>query len=314
MAQPPPSSAKPVTPAHASVWRDTRPCPRKIARWLVVHGGLIVALVGFAPAWRWDGLLWLAGSVYVTMGLGVSVGLHRGVVHQSFAMSAGLRAALLYASTLPAIGGPITLARMHRSRDVFQKQPVCPHFFGYRLDPARSYLMQMFCAYTGPQPEDDAATAALEADPWARLLEQTWPLQQAVFALAVWALGGWSAVFWAVLVRVVLCQNMVWWVNYAAHTRGALDYPQPGCAEQGRNHPVWGVLSFGEGWHNNHHAFPRSARMGLRWWQVDLGYASVCVLEALGLVWDVQRATPALEEVSAGVEEATGGGEAGAQK
>ncbi len=97
--------------------------------------------------------------------------------------------------------------------------------------------------------------------------------------------GGWSFLVWGVLVRLVFGWHCTFLVNSAAHKFG---YQTHEARDESRN--CWWVvlLAWGEGWHNNHHAFPRSARHGLRWWELDANYLAISVLQALGLVWDVR--------------------------
>ncbi len=105
------------------------------------------------------------------------------------------------------------------------------------------------------------------------------------------ALGGWSGLLWGGLVRVFLSHHVTWSVNSVCHMFGKRAFETP---DQSRNVWVVGLLAAGEGWHNNHHAFPRSAFHGLRWWQVDLSGYLIWALERLRLAREVYRVPPAL--------------------
>jgi stearoyl-CoA desaturase (Delta-9 desaturase) len=93
------------------------------------------------------------------------------------------------------------------------------------------------------------------------------------------------------LVRIFLTHHVTWSVNSVCHTFGKRAFETP---DRSRNEWLVGLLAFGEGWHNNHHAFPRSAFHGLHWWQVDLSSYVIWTLERLGLIKEVYRVTPAM--------------------
>src|SRR4029453_5932823 len=99
-----------------------------------------------------------------------------------------------------------------------------------------------------------------------------------------WA-GVWTGVIWGGLVRVFLVHHVTWSVNSACHLWGMRPYQSD---DLSRNNFVFGVLALGEGWHNTHHAFPSSARHGLRWWQIDASYGFIRALALLRLAWDVR--------------------------
>ncbi len=99
-------------------------------------------------------------------------------------------------------------------------------------------------------------------------------------------LGGWTGVLWGGLVRMFLTHHVTWSVNSICHIFGARMFDTP---DRSKNNWLVGLLAFGEGWHNNHHAFPRSAFHGLRWWQFDLSAYIIRGLEQLGLIWNVWR-------------------------
>ena len=97
--------------------------------------------------------------------------------------------------------------------------------------------------------------------------------------------GALLGLVWGGLVRIFLVHHVTWSVNSVCHLWGRQPFPG---RDQSRNNFLFGVLAFGEGWHNNHHAFPTSARHGLRWWQVDVSYWVIRALALLGLAWKVR--------------------------
>jgi stearoyl-CoA desaturase (delta-9 desaturase) len=90
---------------------------------------------------------------------------------------------------------------------------------------------------------------------------------------------------WGGLVRVFLVHHTTWSINSICHLWGTRPYET---RDRSRNNLLFGVLALGEGWHNNHHAFPTSARHGLRWYELDLSYLIICVLKWMGLAWRVR--------------------------
>jgi stearoyl-CoA desaturase (delta-9 desaturase) len=104
----------------------------------------------------------------------------------------------------------------------------------------------------------------------------------------VWACFGLDVAVVCVPVRVLVSVIGHWYIGFEAHKDGGVRYVLDGSAEIGRNLPLLGIVSFGEGFHNNHHANPSSARMGEGKYELDLGWYLVLALERLGLVWDVQ--------------------------
>jgi stearoyl-CoA desaturase (delta-9 desaturase) len=119
------------------------------------------------------------------------------------------------------------------------------------------------------------------------------------FAITARWQAGLTAILWAGLVRIFLVHHTTWSINSVCHLFGTRPY---NTSDQSRNNVVCAVLTFGEGWHNNHHAFPASASLGLRWWQVDFGFFVIRILKAFGWVWDVRL--PSREQIANHIESA----------
>ncbi len=261
--------------------------------WLSAHLAVWAAF-GFDTATPGALAVFVLLSV-VTLCLGHSVGLHRGLIHRAYRTSRGLERALVYLGVLAGMGGPRGMMRMHTLRDVWQSSPSAPDYYRYDHGPLTDHIWYVHCEHPGGSPDDPAVRHAMEhdaelaADPFFRRLERWWRWQQLPLAIALFALGGFGWVVWGVCARVAVAILGHWVVNYHVHTTGYRSHHIGGVCEQGYNSLIFGAISFGEGWHNNHHASPRSARMGQRWWELDLGYACVWTLERLGLVWDVRR-------------------------
>jgi fatty-acid desaturase len=218
--------------------------------------------------------------------LGHTVGLHRGVLHGSYRSGKWLRAALVWVFVLTGMGGPLRWIAVHNQRDVWQNRAWAPDWFRYDHGPFLDAWWNLNTAYDEPV---DYLRADLAADPWLRVLDRTWFLHVGASFGALWALGGADHLLIGGFLRVAVGIVMHWYVGYEAHARGEVRFPIAGAVETGRNRWLLGVLSLGEGFHNNHHARPSSARIGLLPHEIDAGWLLIRAFEALGLVWDVKR-------------------------
>ena len=251
-------------------------------------GMAVPGLVAGIPALTSTTLVVSLAVAFVTLCVGHSVGLHRGVIHRTFQAHAAVRGVLVYLFVLGGLGGPVSWARLHAVRDYWQNRADCPRYFAYGHSIARDFVWNLHLRF---EPADDRADARLLPDilrdPWLRFLERTWPAHVAALALVILVGFGPGAVAVCVCARTAAGIVGHWFVGYAAHAWGERRFVVPGAKESGTNVWLLGVLSFGEGFHNNHHAFPRSARMGMRRRELDLGWAVVWGLERLRLVRDV---------------------------
>ena len=227
------------------------------------------------------------GLAVVTLCAGHSVGLHRGVIHRSYQTSRFLRGALAYLFVLTGIGGPVSWIRLHFVRDHYQNAAECPRYFRYDHSLLRDYFWNLHLRFVPRDPSVYGIPTSDEDDPWLVFLERTWPAHVVGLGLLLWLLCGPSVALVCVPLRVTVSVLGHWLIGFVAHKYGEVRYELDGSAESGRNLLVLGALSFGEGFHNNHHANPRSARMGEAWYELDLGWCLVLGLERLGLVHDV---------------------------
>jgi stearoyl-CoA desaturase (delta-9 desaturase) len=267
-------------------WGDTSLNRSKVLRWALIHAG---ALVGGTLFFSWSAVAVASGLLAVTMCLGVSVGIHRGLIHRSFQTSRPVEAVLAVLGSLAGLGGVLGMSRMHHLRDYHQNQPACPPYFGYR----RGFLAAMACALFFDYHSPDTSVY-LPVDPRVAerplflFLERAGLWLQVPLGLALYAAGGPAFVAWGLCVRLALTQDGFWAIHCVSHVSGAQPYTLNGAAEQGRNTGWLALLSMGESWHNTHHAYPSSAQMGVGWRQPDPGFWAVRALEVLRLVWDVK--------------------------
>jgi fatty-acid desaturase len=226
---------------------------------------------------------------FVTLCIGHSVGLHRGVIHRTYRAHPIVRGALVYLAVLAGLGGPLSWIRIHAVRDYWQNRADCPRYFAYGHSIARDFVWNLHLRF---EPADDRANARLPAgvlrDPWLGFLEQTWPAHVVVLALGLLAALGPAGVAVCLCARTAAGIVGHWFVGYAAHAWGERRFVVEGATESGTNVWLLGVLAFGEGFHNNHHAYPGSARMGIRRRELDLGWVVIRALEQLRLVHDVR--------------------------
>jgi sn-1 stearoyl-lipid 9-desaturase len=271
---------------HELVWS----APRSL--FLTIN--MIIAAWWGVDTASWGALAALIGLSLATLCLGHSVAMHRGLIHQSFTSPRWLMRAMVYLGTLTGIGGPIALVRMHELRDYWQNKLAAPSYYTYAHGLVRDYLWYLHIDYRPADPEhayDPPIFPRVKDDPFYQWLQRTWMLQQLPLALLLYLVGGWGFVVWGVCGRVSISIVGHWLVNFIAHRHGYRSFTLAGSGEHGRNSMIFGALSMGEGWHNNHHAYPGSARMGLTWWELDPGYWVILIMERFGLARDIK--TPA---------------------
>lgn len=232
-----------------------------------------------------DGILFLV--CYTINGVGISLGYHRLLSHRSFDCPRWVRRTLAVMGATALEGGPIAWVGIHRRHhEVPDHAGVDPHspkdgfwhaHMGWIFENFEEVGLENY--RRAPDLEEDPFIHRLNEEPYAHV---PW----LVLALLCTAVGGLSALLWAVLFRTVFAWHITWCINSVCHVLGSKPHP---ISDTSGN--VWWMAlpTFGEAWHNNHHAFPRYAYFGHHWWQVDpAGYVLWC-LERTGLAWNVIR-------------------------
>jgi stearoyl-CoA desaturase (delta-9 desaturase) len=269
---------------------DVRPNSLRRKVEVVLHvfvppiGVLLAVRLLWERATSWGDIALLA-ALYVPVFMGMSVGYHRYLTHRSFKTYPAVKALLLVLGSMALQGHPILWVANHRKH----------HALSDRDGDIHSPVDGFFHAHLGWMMKGYAADHRIYArdlhqDPLVVWISRQYVLW-ALLTLAIpLMLGGWSGLLWGGFVRVFLVHHVTFSVASICHTFGTRPY-----RTRDRSGNVWlmGVLALGEGWHNNHHAFPRSAVHGLEWWQFDLSGLAIRLMERLGLVWDVQRTRPA---------------------
>lgn len=227
--------------------------------------------------------------IHTLASMGITVGYHRMLTHQGFIAPAWLRTTILICGAMAFEGTPAQWAATHIKHHAHSDEEGDPH------SPLEGFWhahMGWLFAHTN-FPEVRTYAPHLLADPVVLFVSRTTPLWMALSLLIPFLLGGWTGFVWAGLVRVFCTTHITWSVNSVCHTFGKREFET---TDASRNHWLIGLLAYGEGWHNNHHAFPRNAFHGMRWWQVDLSGLFIHFCEYCGLITQVQRVTPEAAE------------------
>lgn len=251
-----------------------------VAWFTAIHAGALLAPWAFS--WRGAGvallLWWLCASI------GICLTYHRLLTHRGFRVPRPVEYLGTLAGMLASEGGAISWVAMHRLHHARSDRR------GEDLHTPKDGFLWSHVGWVLCRDWFDRAALQrryapeLLADPVHRVLERVHWLPNLALAAALYAWGGWPLVVWGVFVRLVLTLHGTWLVNSATHTWG---YRTWRTKDDSRN--LWwvGLVAWGEGWHNTHHAFQRSARHGFGW-ELDMTWLAIRVLAALGLVRDVQ--------------------------
>jgi fatty-acid desaturase len=252
----------------------------------------LVALAALSPFFfSWSAVAVSLVLVYVTGGIGICLGYHRLLTHRSLRVPQLLEHIIVTCGALALQGGPITWVATHRTHHLYSDTERDPHnarrgFFWshvgwlFRYNPARLTRAQEW-----------RSARDIASDPYYRFLEWASPLLQVALAGVLFAFGGLSWVVWGVFARLVLTYHVTWLVNSAAHLTG---YRRYATADLSTNCWWVALLASGEGWHNNHHTFPFSARHGLRWYEFDATWVAIQLLAVARLAKDVRTPSPAM--------------------
>ncbi|GLQ34313.1 delta-9 desaturase [Amylibacter marinus] len=233
-------------------------------------------------------ILWCLGLTAITICMGHSVGMHRLLIHRSFHTYKLIEYILVWLGALVGMAGPIGMIRAHDMRDWHQRQVDCPQHPAHNTGFWRDAWWQLCCEFQLRNSPDILIEPEVNEDILYRLLERSWMLQQLPIALISYAIGGWAWVLWGCCARISISLIGHWMIGHYAHKQGQQTWRIAGLSVQGFNINGFGLLTFGEAWHGNHHAFPHSAKLGLDDGQSDLGFQFIRLLEKSGLAWGIQ--------------------------
>lgn len=269
---------------------------------LVPPAATILAMVGL---WRYG---WFDATSFVVMfglwllsELGVTIGFHRLMSHRSFETYRWVRLFWMMAGAMSVEGSPLVWCAVHRKHHARSDKlgdPHSPHLHGSGFWGA---VRGFWHAHTGwlftghwSYPNLERYVPDLLKDRWLVSVDKFYylcVLGSLLLPAAIVGLisGTWKGallgLLWGGVVRTFIGHHVTWSINSFTHLFGSRDYDS---GDESRNNFICGVLAQGEGWHNNHHAFPTSARHGLEWWQFDMSWYVIRTMELLGLAWNVQ--------------------------
>jgi stearoyl-CoA desaturase (Delta-9 desaturase) len=259
----------------------------------LIHRAIILLLVALplAGVVLAIGLLWqravgwrdvaLLLGLYIPVSMGITIGFHRYLTHRGFRAHPAVKATLLVLGSMAVEGSAVAWAASHRKHHALADQQGDPH------SPADGFWhAHVGWLFEGLTADQMTYARDLRGDRMVMWISRLFPVWVILTFAIPFALGGWSGLLWGGLVRIFLTHHVTWSVNSVCHTFGNRPFQT---TDRSRNQWLVGLLALGEGWHNNHHAFPRSALHGLRWWQFDLSGLTIRLLARLRLISHVQR-------------------------
>ncbi len=250
----------------------------------LLHIGAIAALFFFS----WRNLAITVALYWFATGLGISMGYHRLHTHRSYQVPRWLEYLFAVCGTLTLEGGPLFWVAIHRIHHQNSDQPGDPHsprdgawwsHVGWILFGETNHNNTRSMARYTPDLAKHGFYVWLNNYHWVPLV---------VLTALMWAVGGFPLVLWTICVRVVFGLHATWLVNSATHMWGARRFAT---RDDSRNTWWVALITFGEGWHNNHHAHPTSARHGLAWYEFDPSWLQIKLLKAFGLAKRIHVAT-----------------------
>ncbi|HEX5708520.1 MAG TPA: fatty acid desaturase [Pyrinomonadaceae bacterium] len=245
------------------------------------HAASIAALFMFS----WQGLVALVALWWVSGSLGIGMGFHRLLTHRGYKTPKWVEYSLTVCGLLTLEGGAINWVATHRIHHAHTEGPEDPH-----TPRDGKWWAHMGWILTGTGQQYDRATLQryapdLMRDPVHVFLNRWFYAPVVVSGILLFALGGWSVLLWGLFLRTTLGLHATWLVNSATHLWGRRRFETD---DDSRNSWWVALLTFGEGWHNNHHAHPTSARHGLRWYEIDLNWYGIRALQILGLAKSIK--------------------------
>jgi fatty-acid desaturase len=259
---------------------------------LWISGMTLTALVTGPVFFTLGALVLFLCTTAITVCLGHSLGMHRRLIHRSYDCPLWLERLFVYFGTLVGMAGPHGMIRQHDIRDWAQRKPNCHPYLAHASSMLLDGFWQLHCELKLAHPPQLIIEQRVRDDPFYRFIERTWMAQQLPWALLFFALGGMPWLVWGIAARIAVSVTGHWLVGFFAHNQGPRSWHIEGAGVQGYNVPYCGLITMGEAWHNNHHAFPGSAQLGVGEDEVDPGWWVLQALEHFGLIWNVK--TPAM--------------------
>ncbi|HEV2764761.1 MAG TPA: fatty acid desaturase [Pyrinomonadaceae bacterium] len=249
---------------------------------VVFHAGAVAALF----FWSWQALIVTLALWWVSGSLGIGMGYHRLLTHRGYKTPKVVEYFLTLCGALALEGGAINWVVTHRIHHAHTEEPgVDPH-----TPRDGKWWAHIGWILVGTAQQHDEATLQRYAPDLMKdrvhvFLNRFYYVPQILVGVALFAVGGWGLMLWGTFLRVTVGLHATWLVNSATHTWGRRRFETD---DDSTNNWLVALLTFGEGWHNNHHAHPTSARHGLRWYEVDMNWWGIRTLQALGLAKEIK--------------------------
>ena len=240
---------------------------------------------------RWDTAMLFVIKTSAVLLFGHSVGMHRRLIHNSFECPLWLEYFLVYTGVLVGLGGPYTMIRTHDMRDWAQRKPKCHDYFAHRRNPLQDAFWQMHCDVKLDHPPQIIPEPRIADSRFYHFIEKHWIAVHLPWVVLFYYFGGMAWVIWGVCAQIATTITGHWLIGHIAHRDEAEDWYVRGAGVQGYNVKFCGLISMGECWHNNHHAFPGSAQIGIYKGQADPGWWLIQSFETLGLAWNIKKHT-----------------------
>lgn len=274
---------------------------RVVTGFVIIGPLLALAAIPFF-VWGW-GFSWidlgLLVGMYLVTAFGITVGYHRLFTHRSFETFGWIKGVQGVMGSMAVQGSLFTWVadhRKHHQHSDLEGDPHSPHLHGQGVWGViqGAWHSHVGWLFNKGVPNHERYIKDLSKSKLLTAVDKLFPVWVLLGMLIPAVIGGllkmsWVGVLtgfvWGGMARMFLVHHVTWSVNSACHLWGARPYAS---GDQSRNNPIFGVLAMGEGWHNAHHAFPTSARHGLKWWQVDVSYYVIWVLQKCRLAWAVR--------------------------
>jgi sn-1 stearoyl-lipid 9-desaturase len=247
---------------------------------VIFHIGAICAFLPGLFSWQAVGVAVLLH--WITGGLGITLGWHRLLSHRSFQVPKWLEYFFALCGTLALQGGIIWWVGLHRHHHLHSDEDVDHH------DSKKGFLwshVRWMCYEIPAESDIPRFTKDLVNDKFYNFLNDYFFPLQVVLGVVLYLIGGWPYVFWGIFARLVIVYHCTWLVNSATHKFGYRNFDT---TDNSTNCWWVALTTYGEGWHNNHHAYQYSARHGMKWWELDITWITIQVLQLLGLATKVK--------------------------
>ncbi len=248
-------------------------------------GAFHVCAIAALFLFSWKALILALSLWWAAESLGIGMGYHRLLTHRGYKTHKWIEYFLTVCGTLALQGGPISWVATHRIHHQNSDKVGDPHsprdggfwaHIGWIITGKALHNNPTLLLPYVPELRKDRFMLWISKWHWVPLT---------LLAALILAVGGWRYLMWGIFLRTVVGLHATYLVNSATHMWGSRRFLTH---DESTNNVVVAILSFGEGWHNNHHDYPRSARHGLAWYELDLNWFGICVLRWVGLAWDVQ--------------------------